>query len=201
MNPFHFGRWIFTLPLAILLSSGMATGSDFRAKPLPLDAEASLQARSSLNIQTFQDWQIACFVAGKDDVRNKDQTCIIRPHPVLIDKQGGVSSLYGRFLKIPGQSQPSLLFLLHTHQGVLLPAGVELRVDKAKPMRLMYRSCEHDHCKAPFLLTDRIRKEFEQGLLANIIVTTQSNKYLATKISLNGFTTAMNAFVKQTGGL
>lgn len=76
--------------------------------------------------------------------------------------------------------------------GRLLPPGIGIQVDGAKPQKLDYVLCFPDRCIAETALTDQIVASFKKGTELTLSSVNSQNQANPVKVSLNGFTGAFD---------
>lgn len=168
------------------------------------------QATKKLTQQNFgwqestrhKQWMIACKISYTKNT-TKDKPC--RMEPV----QGGVSTTPAPFqltierIKIPKQKTTANIVIIRTPINMLLAEGLSIKVDRARPIRVAFRSCHIDQtasnkpatgsCLVPLRLSGKILKAFKRGTALTISGNSISGKKLKSTLSLIGFTNAIGS--------
>lgn len=184
----------FAVASAAAMLAGSAAGQGVYAQSLLMEVARPQGSPPDADIETFTDWQIAWSADAARNDTGAEPTCILRPQPGPFARSGDMVSLGGRKITLPGQETASMLFVLKTRQGLLLPEGVGLQVDRRPAQRLAYHSCDRGTCAVPFVLTKSLRAAFEKGGQLRLTVVTGQKAARSVSVSLHGFTAAMKAF-------
>lgn len=183
------------LPVIVLLGCPVP-GEGVRAQSLLMDAIRPQPSLPQATVRTFKDWQIVCHPRGAETDAGAAPTCFLRPDPRPFARTGDIISLDGRKVVLPGRDRPSVVFVLETRQGLLLPDGVGLQVDGRAMQPLAFHTCERRTCTVPFAMTESLTGAFRKGGEVGFTVTTLQKTKRSVTVSLLGFTAAMNAFEK-----
>jgi invasion protein IalB len=81
--------------------------------------------------------------------------------------------------------------IISTPQGGYLVPGMELRIDKGQPMRVLYETCNTSGCHAGFTLTETVRSALLAGALLQVRLWTTRSEPVDVDVSLAGLTAAM----------
>lgn len=82
------------------------------------------------------------------------------------------------------------VFQVSVPTGRLMPPGIGLQVDGAKPTKLDYMICFPDRCLAEVPLTDAMVASFKKGTNLTLTSVNFQNQQNPVKVSLQGFTGA-----------
>lgn len=107
------------------------------------------------------------------------------------------------FIKSPNTKQPLALAIITAPMNVLLHAGIDLKPNRARSMRVAYRSCHADilhnqkqvktSCIAPFQITKNLENIFKRGADFSLTANGLDGKLIKQEFSLFGFTKIFNA--------
>lgn len=82
------------------------------------------------------------------------------------------------------------VFQVSVPTGRLMPPGIGLQIDGAKPTKLDYMICFPDRCLAEVPLTDNMVASFKKGTALTLTSVNFQNQQNPVKVSLQGFTGA-----------
>lgn len=82
------------------------------------------------------------------------------------------------------------VFQVSVPTGRLMPPGIGLQIDGAKPTKLEYMICFPDRCLAEVPLTDAMVASFKKGTALTLTSVNFQNQQNPVKVSLQGFTGA-----------
>jgi Invasion associated locus B (IalB) protein len=93
--------------------------------------------------------------------------------------------------------QPGLeAAIISTPLGGYLAPGMELRIDKGRPARLLYETCNQAGCHGGFALTGRMREALFNGKRLQVRLWTAKEKPVDVEVSLNGLAPAAKALAE-----
>lgn len=137
--------------------------------------------------ERFKDWTVDC---GKLPGVEQDRCFIIQTVINKENEQPVLQMAVGYLPDENGANQPAALLTLPL--GVALPAGIGIRVDSSKPIRIPYERCVPIGCIAGFPLDENLIGQFKRGSKAEIRIH-DGSRVVALPISLSGFTAGFNA--------
>jgi invasion protein IalB len=122
-------------------------------------------------------WSVRCDNEGQGLVCKAVQTVLLaktrqRLISVSISKPG------------KGKKAPMLLQLPH---GLFNPAGVTVRVDKAKPQKLEIQTCDANGCYAGTTLTPDVLAAMSKGGRLGVVFQDLKKQNITVPVSLKGF--------------
>ncbi|EKE78726.1 invasion associated locus B family protein [Oceanibaculum indicum] len=88
-----------------------------------------------------------------------------------------------------GEKAPQAVLVLPL--GVLLPAGISLKIDQGAPKTIPYRHCEPQGCIAPWQMTEVDLAALRAGTTLTVSVNDGGGKAVDLPVSLKGFTAAL----------
>jgi invasion protein IalB len=90
--------------------------------------------------------------------------------------------------------QPGLeAAIISTPLGGYLAPGMELKIDKGRPARLLYETCNQAGCHGGFALTGRMREALFKGKRLQVRLWTAKEKPVDVEVSLDGLAPAVKA--------
>ncbi len=134
------------------------------------------------NETVFQDWRKKCQLN-----KNNHQVCLIYQNITI--KGSGKSLLYASFT----YKNNKLLGSFKVPFGVFLPAGVALKVDEKEQVNFVVQTCLADGCYSSLQIEDDLLDQFKTGSEAKVGFKTIDQRQLAVKLSLKGFSQAINS--------
>lgn len=172
-------RYLPAMLLLSVLTAAPAAGQGLLTQSAP----PLSQQDETHTISTFGDWQLSCeskgeqsscrmTIAGSTDAAGR---------PVAIQLASDAGNDAGQ------------IFFFLTPLDLLLPKGIEMRVDGGPVMRLAYRSCHATGCIAPFRMSGTVLKRFRRGYKLDVRLYSLDGKPMDIALSLKGFTAAFKA--------
>lgn len=161
------------------------------AAPISANAQDAKKAEGEPKIDVTRsgDWEVAC----QDIEQNgqKAKTCEMRQ--ILVQKETQKEWLRIAVSFNPGAPKPVLR--IFTPLGVLLPPGMEIKIDTAKPLRVQYAVClsRPPRCLVARPMEDKFVNQLKAGNGGTITFFLPNNKKVAAPFSLKGFTKAYNS--------
>ena len=149
------------------------------AAPLPGGAESL--------VETYQDWVVAC------RAQEKTSTCVMRQ--VQSNNQTGKQVLTVEFAPNGRGLDGALLMPF----GLALDGGVTLKIDEAVAPGLSFATCLPAGCLAPVSFDEKLITRLKAGTALNASARPFNASQAAQfRISLKGFTTALNRITELT---
>ena len=131
--------------------------------------------------QVFDDWALRC----------RDSLGCFLDHRIFAEGKETNPLLQVAFRLSEVADQP--VAVMRVPLGVLLPPGIDLRIDEGKLYKVAYSHCRPEGCVAVFTLTGDLRRRFERGLKAHIGFTSVDGKRVDLPLSLLGITQGLKA--------
>ena len=145
-------------------------------------APASAQVRVE---KAFGDWQVKCATPRGA----KAERCMLVQEVTATDRPNvGLSVM---FLKTNKGKDQTLRVLAPL--GVLLPAGLGLKIDNSDIGRAPFVRCTKIGCIADVVVKDELVEKFTKGKQAVFIIFETPDSGIGIPISLKGFTTGMKS--------
>lgn len=89
-----------------------------------------------------------------------------------------------------------LILVLRTKLGLLLPGGVQLQIDRRKPLKAAFRSCHASRkdigCIVPVPLEGAFLRRVKAGLVLTVSAKTLAGEKMEQRLSLIGVTEAVS---------
>lgn len=187
------------------------TGQKPGSPPLTLKRGRIESSAPETREASFRAWKKICVVAA-DDNRTPDGN---RAGDRAGDRGGDVCGLaYAGLAQQPdtlvGSASPLIavtvqtpfrakvsrpILIIRTRLGLLLPAGLELRIDGSKPVKAAFRSCHASRQEAGCIVPVRLAGDFlaraRAGAVLSVSAKTLAGEALTQKLSLIGVTNAL----------
>jgi invasion protein IalB len=155
------------------------------------DAEkaAAAPAEPKIDVTRNDDWEVACQDVEQDGKKSK--ACEMRQ--ILVQKETQKEWLRIAVSFNPGAPKPILR--IFTPLGVLLPPGMEIKIDDTEPLRVQYAVClsRPPRCLVAGPMEDKFVAMLKKGAGGTITFVLPNNKKVAAPFSLSGFTKSFNA--------
>jgi invasion protein IalB len=160
MASFH-SRWVCTALAAALTAAAGAAGAQGVVK------------------NTFGDWQMRC----ETPPGAKSEQCALVQN-VMAEDRPNLTLLVIALKTADGKSR---LLRMVAPLGILIPAGIGLRIDQADIGRAGYVRCLTTGCIAEAVLDDTLLNQLKGGQTATFIVFQTPEEGVGVPVSLNGF--------------
>lgn len=185
------GRWMlgagaaaFALAMAVPVTSAQQAQPKSTQAPKTAPAPAADQAAASK--QPSEDaWVKLCMTNEETD--NKE-ICLIN-HEGL-EPNTGMVLVAAAVRKAEGEENQQLLVRVPTAYALVIPAGVQIRIDEAKPIPLQYSVCFTTSCQVQMELTDELYQSMRKGKQMIVAAMNMQQKTMGFPIPLTGFSKA-----------
>ncbi len=154
-------RWVCTALAAALTAAAGAAGAQGVVK------------------NTFGDWQVRC----ETPPGAKSEQCALVQN-VMAEDRPNLTLLVIALKTADGKSR---LLRMVAPLGILIPAGIGLRIDQADIGRAGYVRCLTTGCIAEAVLDDTLLNQLKGGQTATFIVFQTPEEGVGVPVSLNGF--------------
>jgi len=134
---------------------------------------------------SFGDWQMRC----ETPPGAKNEQCALVQN-VMAEDRPNLTLLVIALKTADGKSR---LLRMVAPLGILIPAGIGLRIDQADIGRAGYVRCLTTGCIAEAVLDDNLLNQLKGGQAATFIVFQTPEEGVGIPVSLNGFGTGFDA--------
>jgi invasion protein IalB len=134
---------------------------------------------------TFGDWQLRC----ETPAGAKNEQCAIVQNVAAEDRPNMTLLV----IVLRTADQKSRLLRVVAPLGVLLPAGLGLKIDQTDVGRAGFVRCLTTGCIAEVVLEDALVNQLKKGQTATFIVFQTPEEGIGIPVSLNGFEAGFNA--------
>lgn len=139
---------------------------------------------------THGDWRLDC----PKDAKTGGKTCQLLQHIVNEAKDGKKQSVLLALAAIvptkdkDGKKRPMLHIRLVMPLNLFLPAGIAVKLDEEKPLKLPFMTCTLKGCMAEFSADDAFREKLKNGKTLLVAYKQVDGKQRNVGVSLQGFT-------------
>ena len=142
--------------------------------PLPPSATATEDA-----------WVKLCM---KSDQTQNKEICLIN-HEGL-EPNTGMVLIAAAVRKVEGEEKQQLLVRVPTAYALVIPAGVQIKIDEAQPIQLQYAICFPTSCQVQIELTQELMDQMRKGKQMVVAAMNIQQKTMGFPVPLTGFAKA-----------
>jgi invasion protein IalB len=136
--------------------------------------------------QTAEDaWVKLCM---KNEQTGAKEICLIN-HEGL-EPNTGMVLIAAAVRKAEGEDKQQLLIRVPTAYALVIPAGVQIRIDEEKPIQLQYSICFPTSCQVQMELTDELYQKMRSGKEMVVAAMNIQQKTMGFPVPLTGFSKA-----------
>ena len=176
-------------PLALAQQEGQAQPKSTQPKSAPAATGAPAQAPAGAAAQVpAQDaWVKLCM---KNEQTQNKEICLIN-HEGL-DPNSGMVLITAMVRKVEGEEKQQLIIRLPTAYALVIPAGVQAKIDEEKPIDLQYMICFPAGCQAQTDLTPEVMEAMRKGKQMVVAAVNFQQKTMGFPVPLSGFNKAFD---------
>ncbi len=134
---------------------------------------------------TQDAWVKLCM---KNEQTGNQQICLIN-HEGL-EPNTGMVLIAAAVRKAEGEDKQQLLIRVPTAYALVMPAGVQIRIDEQEPIQLQYSICFPTSCQVQMDLTDDLYKKMRAGKQMVVAAMNIQQKTMGFPVPLTGFSKA-----------
>ena len=161
-------------------ASAQSGNADSALEPQAERPRAEVRAR-------HEDWIVRCQPAP-GDAFGAEEFCEM--YQQVSEQENDQTVLEAVIGYPPEADRPVALFNLPL--GMLLPPGVQLRVDDGEAERFPVQICLQAGCRSSIELSDDLVRRMKGGARATLTIADPQNRQVDIPLSLLGFTAALN---------
>lgn len=124
----------------------------------------------------------------KNEQTADKQICLIN-HEGL-EPNTGMVLIAAAVRKAEGEDKQQLLIRVPTAYALVIPAGVQIRIDEQEPIQLQYSICFPTSCQVQMELTDDLFQKMRAGKQMVVAAMNIQQKTMGFPVPLTGFTKA-----------
>jgi invasion protein IalB len=121
----------------------------------------------------------------KNEQTNNKQVCLVN-HEGL-EPNTGMVLVAAAVRSIEGEDKQNLLVRLPTAYSLVIPAGVQLKIDDGEPIALQYAVCFPTSCQVQMELTKEVFDKMRKGKQMIVAAMNMQQKTMAFPVPLTGF--------------
>jgi invasion protein IalB len=180
--------------LALLAAFALTVGTNFavaqEGQPVPKTtvpkaapaAPAAAPAAGAQGGPEESAWVKLCL---KNDQTNNKQVCLVN-HEGL-EPNTGMVLVAAAVRSIEGEDKQNLLVRLPTAYSLIMPAGVQIKIDDGEPIALQYAVCFPTSCQVQMELTKEIFDKMRKGKQMVVAAMNMQQKTMAFPVPRTGF--------------
>lgn len=178
-------------PLAMAQQEGQAQPKSTQPKSAPTAAAPAAGAQAPAGAAgqaAAQDaWVKLCM---KNEQTQNKEICLIN-HEGL-DPNSGMVLITAMVRKVEGEQKQQLIIRLPTAYALVIPAGVQAKIDEDKPIDLQYMICFPAGCQAQTDLTPEVMEAMRKGKQMVVAAVNFQQKTMGFPVPLSGFNKAFD---------
>lgn len=169
-------------------SAPSSPASTQRAQEHSLGVHGPASSPPTPSAMRFGGWEFSC------SLRGEATSC--RAIQRLVEKERGETVFLATIL--PAEQKGHYVGIFSAPLGGYLTPGMELKVDRGKPFRVLFETCNAAGCHGGFEMSGRVLKEMRSGKELAVRLWTTKNRPVDIKVTLEGFVQAFEALRKQS---
>jgi invasion protein IalB len=119
---------------------------------------------------------------------NNKQVCLTR-HEGL-EPNTGMALVTVMVRQTEGEEKQQLMIMMHTFEGLVIPAGMQMKIDDNEPVKLQYVVCFPNACQVQTELTPQLLENLRKGKKMAVLAMNVQQKATGFPIPLDGFSKA-----------
>lgn len=176
------------------------TATVLAAAVLAMTAPSNAAAQSAPpGVEQFGDWGVTCPPEGSNMPKICTMVQVVSATP---EGQSESMLLMRASLALVGPDRTPAISI-QVPLGVLLPAGIAVKIDEGEPLGMPYRLCGQDGCRAVLPVQAETLAAMKAGAEARVAFMDATGEQIVVPMSLTGFTAAFDrvgALTPQAGG-
>jgi invasion protein IalB len=183
-------RWILgacmcALALALVAPSATAQQAQPKSSAAPKSSGPTTAAAPAAGAATQDAWVKLCM---NNQQTGGKQICLIN-HEGL-EPNTGMVLIAAAVRKAEGEDKQQLLIRVPTAYALVIPAGVQVRIDDQEPIPLQYSICFPTSCQVQMELTDDLYQKMRGGQQMVVAAMNIQQKTMGFPVPLAGFSKA-----------
>src|SRR6478609_10558675 len=159
-----------------------STAPKATAPAAPAAAPAAPAAGAQAGAPEDSAWVKLCL---KNEQTANKQVCLVN-HEGL-EPNTGMVLVAAAVRSIEGEDKQNLLVRLPTAYSLIMPAGVQIKIDDGEPIALQYAVCFPTSCQVQMELTKEIFDKMRKGKQMVVAAMNMQQKTMAFPVPLTGF--------------
>jgi invasion protein IalB len=183
-------RWILgacmcALALALVAPAATAQQAQPKSSAAPKSSGPTTAAAPAAGAATQDAWVKLCM---NNQQTGGKQICLIN-HEGL-EPNTGMVLIAAAVRKAEGEDKQQLLIRVPTAYALVIPAGVQVRIDDQEPIPLQYSICFPTSCQVQMELTDDLYQKMRGGQQMVVAAMNIQQKTMGFPVPLAGFSKA-----------
>jgi invasion protein IalB len=183
-------RWILgacmcALALALVAPAATAQQAQPKSSAAPKSSGPTTAAAPAAGAATQDAWVKLCM---NNQQTGGKQICLIN-HEGL-EPNTGMVLIAAAVRKAEGEDKQQLLIRVPTAYALVIPAGVQVRIDDQEPIPLQYSICFPTSCQVQMELTDDLYQKMRGGQQMVVAAMNIQQKTMGFPVPLSGFSKA-----------
>lgn len=170
-------------PLAMAQQEGQAQPKSTQPKSAPTAAAPVAGAPAGAPPQDA--WVKLCM---KNEQTQNKEICLIN-HEGL-EPNTGMVLIAAAVRKVEGEDKLQLLVRVPTAYALVMPAGVQIKIDESQPIQLQYAICFPTSCQVQLELTNELLEQMRKGKQMVVAAMNIQQKTMGFPVPLTGFAKA-----------
>jgi invasion protein IalB len=178
------------LVLAFALCTSLAVAQEGQQAPKTTPAAATPGAapagHPAAGVEAAQGkgsaWVKLC---SKNEQTGNKQLCLVKYEG--LDPNTGMSQIIVAARSVEGEDKQTLLFGVATAYTLVMPAGVQVKIDDGEPISLQYAVCFSTSCQVEIELTKDMFEKMRKGKQMVVAAMNIQQKAMAFPVPLTGF--------------
>jgi invasion protein IalB len=129
-------------------------------------------------------------LCSKNEQTGNKQLCLVKYEG--LDPNTGMRQITVVARSVEGEDKQTLLVGVATAYTLVMPAGVQIKMDDSQPISLKYAVCFPSSCQAEMTLTKEILDKMRKGKQMIVAAMNVQQKTIGLKVPLTGFGKAYN---------
>lgn len=197
-NKALLGAAIFALGFLLMGAFAKFAESDNKVPPV-LQAVVSAPPGAAAKVDAprdFNDWRMVCETPAKG---GKKQCEVFQRMTWGKEKQGAALTTLVHMGKV--KDKPATMIRVVAPLGTLLTAGMAIKIDDGKQIKVPYLQCLPGGCLVDLVFDDEMMEKMKKGKVMFVAYRLPNGKDSTLKVSLKGFAQALDALAQtQTKG-
>jgi invasion protein IalB len=182
VNAFHqMGSWNL-LVLAFALCTSLAVAQEGQQVPKTTPAGPATTPGAAAAQGKGSAWVKLC---SKNEQTGNKQLCLVKYEE--LDPNTGMRQIIVAARSVEGEDKQTLLFGVATAYTLVMPAGVQIKIDDGEPISLQYDLCFPTSCQVQMELTKDMFEKMRKGKQMVVAAMNMQQKAMAFPVPLTGF--------------
>ncbi|MGB6949628.1 MAG: invasion associated locus B family protein [Methyloceanibacter sp.] len=131
----------------------------------------------------YSAWVKICTTG--EETQNK-QVCLIKYEG--LDPKTGEVQVTAVVRTTEGEDKSELMIGVPSSHTLVIPAGVQIKIDEAEPIQMQYKLCIKQSCQAHSVLTKQMLDMMRKGQRILVVALDIQQKLVGLSVPLDGFT-------------